>query len=171
MTDLAQRQQEETSTRAFHLQEEIKACAQAVRIAWVQMAERLYHFTEQEMWRDLGYESFKSWCVQELDVGPRHAYQQIDLWKTLAVERGATPKQLAKVGLGKAKEVVPAVRRGLVTLDEALSDAEVLTRDDLAEKYRKVTLGERGFDVKKAADPDFFVCQSCGSRVPIKESA
>lgn len=50
-------------------------------------------------------------------------------------EIGKVMEKVAKPGWSKVEIVRPAVRRGLISLDEALSDAEALGRKDLSRKY------------------------------------
>ena len=59
-----------------------------------------------------------------------------------------------RTSAGKLAVVIPAVRRGAVSADEAVSDAMVLSRSDLRAKYQ-------GGD----EPADFETCEACGSRL------
>lgn len=58
-------------------------------------------------------------------------------------EVGLAMEKVAKPGWSKVEIVRPAVRRGLVKLEEALTDADALGRKDLLRKYRELVEPER----------------------------
>jgi hypothetical protein len=177
MTDLVQHSTAdptEAQAAAAHTAElEVKAIIHRMRSAWADLAERLYHFSERRHWRALGYRSFEQWLASpEIDLSRREVFYLIEAWRELVVERGVEPKRLERVQVSKVRDVLPAVRRGVVTPDEALSDAETLSREDLREHYAHVgrpgseSPSERPLDA--TTEPAFTVCDACGSRIRVR---
>jgi hypothetical protein len=58
-------------------------------------------------------------------------------------EVGTIMERVSRPGWSKAEIVRPAVRKGLVSLDEALADAETLGRKDLMRKYDSMIAPEK----------------------------
>jgi hypothetical protein len=172
----------EAPARAAHeVAERITNNVQAMRTLWIVIAEDLFRFNELEMYRDLGYTSFEQWLAEpDVDLSRRTVYSLLEVWRELVINKGVKPDELKNVGWGKVQEVLPAVRRGQVTPQEALSDAETLTRGDLRERYRApapsngdappaVPSGPDTSTTYEATDePAFAICPSCGSRYRVK---
>lgn len=176
MTELAHTEPTEIQAAAAHQAEQaIKATIQQMRSTWVQLAEQLHHFSELQMWRALGYRSFEQWLAgPEIDLSRRTVFYLIESWRELVIKQGVKPEDLQRVEVSKAREILPAVRRGHVDVDTALADAETLSRDDLRERYGHVGRpGGRGVDEPLDAErePEWAVCQSCGSRYRVRRAA
>jgi hypothetical protein len=71
--------------------------------------------------------------------------------------------------ISKVREVLPAIRRELVTVTEALEDATQLRRVDLEAKYRGAasdghTAGpDTSTTVRTEREPEWRRCEACGS--------
>jgi hypothetical protein len=153
---------------AHDVDQAIKQCIGLIRTSWIKLAEHLYQFHEQDMWRDLGYTTFEQWLAgPEIDLSRRQVYALMESWRELVVNRGVKPKELEDVPVGKLREVLPAVRRGFVDTDDALADCRTLARDDLRQRYQEVSnttsRGRAPLDATK--EPDRVRCPTCGSRV------
>lgn len=148
----------------------IVAVVQRMRTLWLELAERLYHFNRNEGWRKLGYQTFEAYLQDPvLEIGRRYAYDLIAMYAQLVVERGVDTSRLQQLDVSKVREVLPAIRHGLPA-EEALSDAEVLTRPDLEAKYRGLASSngatpgtdEGGSRIETAAAEEWATCECCG---------
>lgn len=120
---------------AFDLEARVLAARRVERRTWVLLAEQLYAFHTAQAWRDLGWETFTDWLgCPEVSLGRRQAYRLIQAW-AWSQDQHVDPEQLERVDLTKLSVVIPAVLRGAVSLQEALSDAEMLSRADLTVRY------------------------------------
>jgi hypothetical protein len=139
-----------------------------IRSTWATLAEQLHAFMAAEAWRDLGHPSLEAWLAQpEISIERRHAYLLRQAWEELVIQKHVDPAELRKVDVSKVQAVLPAVRRGDIPVGEALADCEALSRDDLRERYS----GSRGgpqAPLDATTEPEYAVCQSCGSRYPVK---
>lgn len=146
-----------TPDTAYELEAEIIAKRAGQMSTWVPLADALHRFHEAHGWELRGCDSFNEWLGQpEVWISRAEAYGHIAAWRELVLERGVHPDRLAVLDPSKVQVVVPSVRRGDVTVDEALSDCEVLSRSDLREKYQSTSASYR-------------TCPACGQRV--KEAA
>lgn len=179
---------------AFDVETRIKGRILQIRGGWIELAADLHAFAQSEMWRDLGWRSFEAWLASpEIELERRQVYYLLEMWRELVVKREVKPEQLVGLGVSKIQEVLPAVRRGFVDIDQALSDVATLARDDLRKQYSTSPNGSKpssrsriddgsgvggslappaaaqgGFDAE--AEPEWAVCQACGSRYPVKRS-
>jgi hypothetical protein len=171
MTELdpISREQQDVSTAASEMHQEITRIKRQITGLWVQLAEALYHFRAGQMWTDLGYSSFEAWCADpEVELERRWVYKLTDAYRFLVVEQGVDRARVERLQVSKVNEVVPAIRRGQVDLETALSDAETLGRTDLEIKYRgthSATPGvpDLGTRVQTEHEPELAVCPTCGS--------
>ena len=116
--------------------------------------------------------TFEEWLAYPaLGFERRWVYGLKDLYKQFVIERSMAPERLIGAGSGKLMEVLPAVRRGLVSADEAISDAQSLSSGDLRIRYRGL-LGSpqqraeaaRGASWDATDEPAYAICPQCGSR-------
>lgn len=169
----AQRQQAEV---AHKIETRIKQTARAMRTHWIRMAEDLFRFQQMEMWRHLGHDSFDAWLADpEVALERRWTYQLIATWRELVVRRNVDPVKLERVEPSKVQEVLPAIRRGYIDIEEGLADAESLSRTDLRQRYGPQGIGTQAspngakpdtstrYDA--GAEPQYVRCPTCNSRV------
>jgi hypothetical protein len=163
------REQQAASTAAHEMDATIRRIKRDITGLWVQLAEALYHFRAGQMWKDLDYSSFEAWLADpEVELERRWVYKLTDAYRFLVVEQGVERSRVERLQVSKVNEVVPAIRRGQVDLETALSDAETLGRSDLEIKYRGVhsaTPGrpDVGTAVQTEHEPELAVCPTCGS--------
>lgn len=160
---------------AFEVEERIRTTIRNIRTAWIRLAEDLHRFNDLELWRDLGHPSFEAWLAgPDIELERRWVYELIAMWRELVVKRGVTPAQLEPVAVSKVREVLPAIRRGQVSIEDALADCEVLGRRDLEAKYRGVATssvapGHAPLDAD--TEPEYAICHACGSRYAVGRAA
>lgn len=145
--------------------EEIVSAVTAMRNAWIWLAERLYHFHQSKMWIPLGYSTMDEYLASpEIDLGRRKVYALVEAWRELVIERGVDPKELENAEVSKVREIMPAVRAGKVSIEDALADVRTLAREDLRIRYAK---GGAGLTAPHGtgSHPGYTVCPTCGSRV------
>jgi hypothetical protein len=157
---------------ASEVDQRIKLTVRNMRRLWLDLAKDLYFFQRGELWRDLGYSSFEQWLAEpDISLDRRWVYQLKTIYQQLVVEREVPMDRLARINVTAVGEVLPAIRRQYVTLDEGLSDAETLVSSDLRIRYRGLVGGQQGLstggsgDVWDAeAEPAWAICPHCGSR-------
>lgn len=158
---------------AYDVDQRVRATLRQMRSMWVQVAGELHSFNRSKLWQDLGHESFEHYLMElelEFELSRRWVYNSIALWEQLVVQRGVEPSRLQQLQISKVSEVLPAIRRGQVTVDDALEDAEQLRRPDLELKYRGAasdghTAGpDTSSAIRTEREPVWKVCQCCGSR-------
>lgn len=146
-------------TRAHQLEREVVAGCRAIRQAWILLAGYLHEMQDGRLYRLLDCDSFERWlATPEISLSRSHAYALIGAYTELVVERGLDPELVGAIEASKLAETLPALRAGDVTAEEAIADAESLSRSDLREKYRHDT-GQ----LDAEAEPP--VCPACGQRV------
>jgi hypothetical protein len=108
-----------------------------LRTNWVRLAEHLYQWNEDKAWAALDYETLEEWLASpDIELSRSHYFRLVENYREFVVARGVKPELLGTVDFTKVREVLPAIRRGHVDPEEAIADAQALTRTDLEEKYR-----------------------------------
>jgi hypothetical protein len=150
----------------------IKAVVGTMKRLWVELAEELHTFVRSDMWRDLGYSTLEEWLADpDIELKRRYVFELVANWQELVIERGVSKEDLARLKVTKVREVLPAVRRGLVELEVALADVESLPRRDLEIRYRGLASGSTGGQpdtdstIRTEAEPRPVAnCPTCGGR-------
>lgn len=149
---------------AHAVAQRIEHSLHVMRREWAELAAHLYEFTKIRGWEALGYATLREFLAQpEIDIGERYVFQLVEAHRTLVVEGKVTTEQLAGVEVTKVRAIIPAVRRGDVEPEEALADAQVMTRSDLERRYRNP-----GAPIDPSTEPEWDTCPHCGSRYPVK---
>ena len=175
--DVDQARTELQARHAFEVEQRILGHVRAIRTAWIGLAADLFQFQQADMWRDLGYRSFEQWLASpDIELGRRHVYSLIEMHRELVINRGVQPEQLGDVSVSKVQQVLPAVRRGQVPVAEALSDARTLEREDLRVKSTGSASPTPGTPdtssrVHTEDEPQFAICNACGSRYQLGREA
>lgn len=156
---------------AFEIDQRLRQTIKQMRRMWVQIAMDLHRFNRAELWRDLGHDTFEAWLSDpELELERRWVYNAIALVEQLVVQRNVEPSRLQDLQISKVSEVLPAIRRGQIGVEEALEDAEQLRRPELELKYRGAagdgrTAGpDTGTQISTEREPVWKTCSCCGSR-------
>ena len=140
----------------------------------VRIAADLYAFSERELWRPAGYESFNAFLADpDVELPPSTGHHLVAAYRQLVVERGLSAQRLEGVELSKVKEILPALRRGHVDADQALADVEALSWRDLRQHYRHLTArspGEPDPPLEATDEPVWSTCPACGQRFPVRSS-
>lgn len=167
--------------RAHEVHTQIVKGMRAIKRQWIDLAGLLYEFGVKEMWRDLGYESQEAWLADpEVDIERRKFFEHTGAWQQLVIDKGVRPEDLRTLHVSKVAVVVPAIRRGQVTVEEAFSDCETLSKSDLSLKYSgqaSKTPGKPDTSTRIHAElePMYRKCDSCGGsgrvKVPREDAA
>jgi hypothetical protein len=145
---------DDRAERAQEIEEAVIKGTKAIRTAWVALAAYLHEFHFQKMWETRDCDTFKEWLgTPEISLGRSQTYALIEIYRELVLKRGLDPKTLTTEP-SKIAQVLPALRRGDIELEAALSDAESLSRADLREKYGKGSTGAGGVKLVE--------CEQCG---------
>ncbi len=159
------------ATAAHAMHEHVKEIKRQMEGLWVDLAEALHHFRAGQMWKDIGYPTFESWLSDpEVDLERRWVYKLTDAFRVLVLEEGVPVDRVKRLQISKVNEVLPAIRRGQVKLEAALSDVETLSRDDLEIQYRGLHSSTPGSAVAATStvietdsEPEWATCPTCGS--------
>lgn len=145
--------------RARGLDRDIREVCRRLRGVWIHLAGDLQEFHDDRHWETLGHDSFDAWLAQsDVDLQRRHAYRLIEAHRELVMRRELPPESIEDVEITKVAVVLPALKRGDVTVDDALADVRVLSRSDLADKYR----GTPSAPIDATTEPELHECPDCG---------
>ena len=155
---------------AFILEQSIKTIIFEIRTNWVHLAGQLYLFHQAKAWQALGYDTMDEWLAgPDIDLSRRRVFSLVDTWRTMVVEGGVSPDLLEGVGPSKLQDTLPAVRRGTITAEQALADADVLSRSDLRTKYEQAPALDGPDEVLEATkEPAWARCPTCNSRYQVQ---
>lgn len=161
-----EKQQEVAARKAFNREIRIKRNVSQVAGKTWELAKDLYELHEGGEWALLGHDTLEDFLAQpDLGIQRTHFFRLTKMWRDLVVVRQIEPEKLKALEPTKVAEVTPAIMRGDVKVDDALSDAEVMSKSDLREKFRKAKPGSDPDDTKldATAEPDRIKCETCGS--------
>jgi hypothetical protein len=149
--------------KAEATQEKIVKGCEAIRTVWIALAGHLHDFFAMKMWKELGYETFNDWlATPEIDLGRTQVYTLIEAYQELVIERGVDAEELVGLDVTKIAVVLPAIRSGEVSLDDALADCKVLSRSDLREKYGQQLPDKSGEGAGAGGKRELVQCADCG---------
>src|SRR5689334_16689551 len=164
MTDLVRTDDKQLVAKVSKLDRQIVEGIQMINTAWQMLAGLLYDFNEQRGWELLGYEQgqagLNTWLAEpDRGMQRRHYFRLIEMHRELVVARGVGADTLGGIEVSKAIEVLPAIKAGRVSVEEALADAREMGWRDLREDERYGGAGRNGHD----ADPaELHECPICG---------
>jgi len=159
--------QEVSADHAFEVEARIRTTVHRLQQDWIALAVDLYEFQDAKLWKDLGHVSFEEWLASpDIDLDRRTVYGLIQLYREYVILRNVEPERLERVQVSKAQDVLPAVRREDVTVEEALSDAESLSRTDIREKYYSPNGRKPDAKLEATEEESFERCPACGQRMP-----
>jgi hypothetical protein len=134
--ELSKEEYDEWVRTAFTDQQTIKDGLQEARGGLWKVAEALYHFAETSGWLALGYDTVGEWLADpDITLTRATYYRCVEAWRELHVIRQVDAQTLVTLDLTKTNITLPALKEGRATLEDALSDIEVLGARDLREKY------------------------------------
>lgn len=97
---------------AEELEARVADAVEGVRMAWSKLAEALYEFREARAYEALGFPSFRAWAVSDrFSMTYCYAQHLVKVWRTLVVEQGRDPEELAMLSfdiVDKASRTVQA---------------------------------------------------------------
>lgn len=126
-------QQEADESHAIHTQ--IVAALLDGRAAVWRLAEAFHELNERRGWQALGFDTLGEYLAQPEIAYQRAAfYALVGMWQELKLRRVAR-ERVERLEWTKLRVTVPALKAGNVTIEDAVSDAEALSRSDLIEKY------------------------------------
>lgn len=149
-----------TTDEAFGAQTEITEHVRGRRSTWVALAASLSAFHAGRGWKALGVETFNVWIAQpEISLGRAEVYAMIGAWRELVVTHDVDLDELGRLDISKVAVVLKPIRARTVSVEDALSDCEMLSRSDLRAKYQDSEAAE------------YRVCEACGQRVKLEAAA
>lgn len=149
--------------RAHATAEQIKAGCRAIRTAWLMLGGYLCEFIEDRMWEPLGHDTLDEWLATPgVELKRTHARRAARVYRELVLEREVPPAELEGQAITKLDVVLPALKAGKVSWEDAKADCEALGRRDLERRYAG---GEVNGKLDPAAEPERTQCPTCGSWV------
>lgn len=134
--DLTPAEAQARAEQCYEIEQRIKDAMHTGRTAIWMLAEALYDFDEERGWSALGYESLSHWLADpDIAMTRTTYYRMIGQWRALVIEHQIDRERLEELDVSKVEIVLPAVRAGKKTLEEALDDATTMGRRDLREEY------------------------------------
>ena len=110
------------------------------RLALAECAEGCHDLHVSKGWETLGYDSLSEYlAAPEITLSRTEFYRMVDIWKSYVLEGGLPPMQLQGAGETKLAVPLPALKDGLVSAEQAVSDATALTRKELESRYDEIT--------------------------------
>jgi hypothetical protein len=134
--ELSKEEYDQWVTTAFSDQLVIKEGLLEARAGLWKSAEALSRFSETSGWLALGYETVGEWLADpDITLTRATYFRMLQAWRELHVLRGVAVSTLRQLDLSKTQIVLPALKEGRATLQDALDDIEALGARDLREKY------------------------------------
>ena len=141
-TPARQPTEEEWATEVDEAQkahEELAAAVLVGREAMWKMAEACWRVNECHGWLKLGYDTQGEYLAQPEIHMSRRTFQRFHyVWNATVVTRHLDAPTLAHLDVTKVDIVLPAVTTAKVSIEDALSDAQVLGAHDLRDKYQGI---------------------------------
>lgn len=105
-----------------------------------------YDLEKSKGWAKLGFATLNEYLAQpEVTVSRTDFYRLAAIYEAYVLDGGVPAELLAGASPSKLELPIPAIEQGVVSAEQAVSDAESLTRKDLRERYR-VLLGDAPAD-------------------------
>jgi hypothetical protein len=149
---------QEVVEHAASVEARLRQAREAQRLSWVTLAGILYEFDEDNLWEPLGYESLNEWLAgPDVELTRKSFRDHVRIWRELVIERGVEWSSLAFVDFTKVRDALPIITSGKADAATVLSDAAVLTRSDLIEKYG----GDPSAPLAAEDEPEQVKCPTC----------
>lgn len=118
------------------LQSEIRtALKDGKKSAW-KIAAAAYELIEQKGWTELGAQSLEEWCQRpDISFEARTFRRWAGVYRELAITQALTPGLYLDLDVTVVDVVLPAIRRGDVTVGEALEDVRMMSAEQLRKKH------------------------------------
>jgi hypothetical protein len=154
--------------RAFTLERQLKKAIGMETGAWWAQAKIAYEVHQERAWELLGYEQIGEWLAQP-DIGMTRSgfFKRSQTWRDLVEVKHIEVETLKEIEPSKAMEVRPAIMKGDVKPEQALSDAENLSFRDVIEKYRPSKQAQHGQEpdgsttLDASSEPQRVRCPCC----------
>jgi hypothetical protein len=170
--ELTEEEQQALIQQAFDLERKIvSSVTKLTQDAW-ELAALLYEFQEMRGWTLLGHETIYDWLGQpEVGLKRTEFESKVRMFRDLVIVKQVPAESLSGVEPSKALEILPAVMKGDVEVDDALDAAKTLSKSDLRERFSTPRINDHG----QAADgstplaPEretLAKCPMCESMVP-----
>lgn len=175
MTDLIHSEPTEVEALDAHqLEARIRSNVRQMRSLWIDLAGDLYQFHTDELWRKLGYSTFEAWlATPEIELERSYVFKLLQVYRELVVDQHVEAGRLSDLPIRKVIATLPAIRRGHVTVDEAIADIEATPSRDLEQRYRELTSrqpSEPEPPLDAETEPTRVQCQACGSWYEVRVS-
>lgn len=149
---------QEVVEHAASVEKRLRDAREAQRLSWVTLAGILYEFDEDDLWEPLGYESLNEWLAgPDVELTRKSFRDHVRIWRELVIERKVDWTDLAFVDFTKVRDALPFITSGRAQAKDVLSDAAVLTRSDLMEKYG----GDPNAPLAAENEPEPVKCPTC----------
>ena len=127
---------------AFAIHQEILGMEKNIELGFWYIGERLYKIKNDELYRQLGFNSFPEYLAQPEIKSSRIAYQLLAVYRRYVIELKCEPKQLTDIGYSKLDLIKDHVDSK--NLDDMIHKAQTLSRRQLEDEYRVDKKGNQG---------------------------
>lgn len=134
--ELTAEEREQRALECSLLDNRIKSALAAGREALWDLAQALYEFREASAWTALGYESLGEYLADpDVTLTWPTFDRLVQGWRELVINRAVDSSTLRNLHPTKVQIALPALTSGRATLEEVVSDVQVLGARDMREKY------------------------------------
>jgi hypothetical protein len=138
--ELTAEEYQERVDRCFAIGERIKQGVRNQRQSLWDLAQALHEFDQENGWTALGHDKLVDWLADpEVSMTQSTFYRLVGVYRDLVIQRAVPLSTLRGLDSSKVAIVLPQIRKGKVSTQEALSDVEALGASDLRTKYVRPT--------------------------------
>ena len=141
--------------RSATVRKQIKEVMGAVEKDHMELAELLAEAYNRKYWEEWGFEDFKVYCNDELDVHWRKAYYFVDIWNKVA-EYNLNLAEVKKIGWTKMKEVAAVMTKR--NYKGLMAKALKQTSREFAETVKIIRAKQKGTDVRPVTTTIVLKC-------------
>jgi hypothetical protein len=129
--------------RSTDVRKQIKDVMAAVDEDHMSLAALLAEAYNKKYWEEWGFEDFKLYCADELDVQWRKAYYFVDIWNKVE-EFNLDVKEVQKVGWTKMKEIATVITKR--NYKGLMKKAQSMNAKDFIDEVRVLRTKQKGKD-------------------------
>lgn len=125
---------------------EIKTLSSHIRDKYMQLSTLLVVVRDKEYYKSWGFTSFEQYIQEDLEMHVETANTWVAIETHLIAKSGLTREEVADMGWTKAKALLPAARKGLITTEnktEIVEKAKAMPTSEVREYVHKDIMKEQ----------------------------
>ena len=122
---------------AYEMEKRLKAALRLTRRSLMDVCAACHDISRNHAYEALGYETLAEFLAQpEIGMARSEFFLAAQIHDVFVLEHGIDPDRLAEAGMAKLGVVLPKVKEGDISVEEAVEDATSMATRDLREEYR-----------------------------------